>query len=465
MPIKSNAARLFSDDRISLITMRATNNRTVADLWLPYERRIPRPEFDENAAAVLTRFRTDMLALLEAKFRAPLDPVEISQSYKNAFADFQRLTDHVAAYNSEIRVGNSAIEVLKESTRTARPEDVEQDLARLRRIKTRYEHHVADVCRQLVTLNAEKDALEQQKQQARDTLDQYGSAVLNRYQDAINANLRRFNAGFKIDRVRIEYSGRVPNSTFCIVINSTPVDVGNVQTPIGEPSFRNTLSAGDRSTLALALFLAELAEDPDKQGCVVIFDDPFNSQDQFRRTCTIKEIQRCGEAVAQVVVLSHDRRFLKDLWDLPLPSGERKALWLIPSGGSDSIIAEWPIDTDTESEDAANRRVLLDFYQKNRGSPRDIIQKLRPMLETHMRRIAPDQLNDINGLGNMLERLRTDGGPQPLISAYHDIDDVNTYTRRYMHGENPHAASEVVSPGELHGFVAKVIEITGTMPV
>jgi wobble nucleotide-excising tRNase len=56
--------------------------------------------------------------------------------------------------------------------------------------------------------------------------------------------------------MKVEYSGRVPNSTFCVVINETEVETGTIDTPLDEPSFRNTLSSGDRSTLALAFFLA-----------------------------------------------------------------------------------------------------------------------------------------------------------------------------------------------------------------
>ena len=215
-------------------------------------------------------------------------------------------------------------------------------------------------------------------------------------------------------------------------------------------------------TLALAFFLAQLTEDPDRSKCVAIFDDPFSSQDQFRRTCTIGEIQRCGEQVAQVVVLSHDRRFLKAIWDLPLRPSDRKALWLIPSGKRDTGIGEWDIAGDTESEDAVDRRVLLEFYHNpGAGDPRDVIKKLRPVAETHMRRLAAGRLTVVRGLGDMIQRIRSDQGPESLVDSLPDLTDINAYTRRYMHGENPNAASESVSRDELRGFVGKLLEIVG----
>ena len=54
-------------------------------------------------------------------------------------------------------------------------------------------------------------------------------------------------------------------------------------------------------TLALAFFLAQLEHDPDREGKIVVFDDPFNSQDGFRKDCTIQKIKRCGAACTQVI--------------------------------------------------------------------------------------------------------------------------------------------------------------------
>ena len=119
--------------------------------------------------------------------------------------------------------------------------------------------------------------------------------------------------------------GGVASSTYQISINNTPVVLGDGTTPLDRPSFRNTLSAGDKSTLALAFFLAQLMRDPGRASKVVVFDDPFNSQDNFRRECTVARIKRCGDLTAQVILLSHDGPFLKRVWDR-IGAAERKAL-------------------------------------------------------------------------------------------------------------------------------------------
>jgi energy-coupling factor transporter ATP-binding protein EcfA2 len=321
---------------------------------------------------------------------------------------------------------------------------------------------VSESCAKYAKLKGEKDGLDKKKADARKKLDTYSTTVVDGYRKSINAFLKKFTTGFHLDKMKVEYSGRVPNSTFCVVINETNVDMGTGDTPLSEPSFRNTLSSGDKSTLALAFFLAQIKADAEKANAIVIFDDPFNSQDQFRRTCTMGEIRRCGRDVAQVVVMSHDARFLRDLWEHDLPADNRKALCLLAYGHRDTVIAEWPIETDTESEDAGNRRVLLSFYHDNKGSPRDVVQKLRPVVETHMKRMAPN-LAKVKGLGNMLGKIRDYDGPPHLLDCYDDLDDINNYTRKYMHGEGENPDTEPVTAMELHGFVGKVLEFAGAL--
>jgi len=463
---RTNAARLFSDERIELLRTHATGNLTGVDLWGRYVAiSKPGPLDLDQLTSVMTAFRGEMLVALDRKLASPLDTIELPPTYRAARDRYAVLLQTIGAYNQQATTANSAIESFETKANPARTQIVEGELSLLRIRRKRFEPAVQTACEQFKTASVAKAKAEEEKRKVRDQLDRYVESVLVRYQTSINRYLKHFAAGFHIDRVKVEYSGRVPNSTFCIVINDTAVEVGREDTRLDLPSFRNTLSAGDRSTLALAFFLAQLNEDPDRSRCVAIFDDPFSSQDQFRRTCTIGEIQRCGEQVAQVVVLSHDLRFLKAIWDLPLPTSDRKALWLIPSGKSDTEIGEWDIAGDTESEDAADRRVLLEFYHHpGATNPRDVIKKLRPVAETHMRRLAHGRLAVVRGLGDMIQRIRSDQRPESLVDSLADLTDINTYTRRYMHGENPNAASEPVSRRELQGFVLKLLEIVGAMP-
>ncbi|WP_428667583.1 AAA family ATPase [Reyranella sp.] len=457
-------AKYYSDDRITLVQTRIQSNEASTEVWKRYVVfDAPATPADLDPAELLTNFRTEMLALLERKAAALLEVVKISEEYENAYTALAELAAAGTAYDQAVTNANAKIEAFKKDANPTKLQSSQNELRWLELTKKRHEAAVAEACSQYTTLNAEKDALDKKKGEARTRLETYSATVCENYRKGINKFLKRFNAGFQLDRVRVEYSGRVANSTFCVLINEVQVEMGNSDTPLSEPSFKNTLSAGDRSTLALAFFLAEVEADPAKGDTVVVLDDPFNSQDHFRRTCTVTEIRRCGDSVAQVIVMSHDRHFLRDLWDLPLPTGDRKALWLIPFGHKDTVISEWPIETDTETEDAANRRVLLSYYLYNEGKPRDVVQKLRPVVETHMRRMAPQLLANVKGLGNMLDKVRDAQSPPVLVEAYADIEDVNTYTRKYMHGEGKNPDTEPLHTTELSGFVGKVLELTGAL--
>jgi wobble nucleotide-excising tRNase len=456
--------KYYSDDRIALVQTRIQSNEASVEVWKRYV------VFDAPAlvgsfdpTALLVKFRTEMLALLEKKVAALLEVLPLSKEYEIAYAALGELAAAGNAYDDAVTKANAKIEAFKKSANATRLQSAQNELRWLELTKKRYEPAVAEACTQYTTLNIEKDDLDKKKGEARTRLVTYSATVCENYRKGINKFLKRFNAGFQLDRVRVEYSGRVANSTFCVLINGVQVEMGNSETPLSEPSFKNTLSAGDRSTLALAFFLAEIDADPAKGELVMVLDDPFNSQDHFRRTCTVTEIRRCGDNVKQVIVLSHDRNFLRDLWELPLPTGDRKALWMIPFGHKDTVIAEWPIETDTETEDAANRRVLLGYYLHNQGKPRDVVQKLRPVVETHMRRMAHQVLANVTGLGNMLEKVRAAQSPPILAEAYADIEDVNTYTRKYMHGEGKNPDTEPLHATELMGFVGKVLELTGAL--
>ena len=102
-----------------------------------------------------------------------------------------------------------------------------------------------------------KETAETQKVQARESLDQHRATVFPRYQTAINEYLRKFNAGFRIEVEAVNPRGII-SSTYQIEINNHRVPLAQ-QNP-GEPAFKNTLSAGDRNTLALAFSFHRLTK-------------------------------------------------------------------------------------------------------------------------------------------------------------------------------------------------------------
>ena len=339
---------------------------------------------------------------------------------------------------------------------------IEAALVTLRLTKKRHEPEVKTACEKYQAAVAEKGRIEEQKAAAKDKLDKHTKTVLGKYEQTINRLLGDFHAGFSITKTEHGYPGGVASSSYQILINATPVELGNDKTPLDKPSFRNTLSSGDRSTLALAFFLAQLEHDPAKASKIVVFDDPFNSQDSFRKDHTVRKIRDCGEMCAQVIVFSHDLHFLKRIWDrLQEKPAERQCLELKRIGLYNTTIVECDIEAATQSAYKTDRQALTDFYHDGLGEVRDVVQKIRPVIETYTKILAGDIVTEADTLGVIVGKLRAAGPTHQLHPLCDGLDDLNIYTRRYHHGENQHAATELITDGELHSYVKRTLEMTG----
>jgi wobble nucleotide-excising tRNase len=403
-----------------------------------------------------------MLAALAKKSADPLVATPLTESYVKAYAAMGQLADALNAYNHSVGAANDVIGKFKAAATPHRLESAQNELRLLELTKIRHEEPVKTAADDFERITAKKESLDKQKELARASLDKYSQEVVTRHLKVINDHLDNFNAGFSIAELKVEYTGREPNSTFCAVVNGKTVDMGNSKTPLDQPSFKNTLSGGDRTTLALAFFFAQIADEPYKEECIVVLDDPFNSQDRARRTYTINQIIRCGHEVGQIVVLSHDNRFLREMWDKPLPTGQRKALIMSACGTEDTLLLDWKIEEDMEGDDAANKRVLATFYQGAGGDPRDVVKRIRPVVETFMTRIEPE-LARVKSLGDKLAKIRENNGPLSLLEKHDRIDDLNTFTRKYMHGEGANPDAEHLSTEELRGYVKKTLVLTGNL--
>ena len=282
------------------------------------------PEAD-RLGDLLGAFRQAAQTLLQTKRGTPLEAVAPDEGFTRALGAFEALRTSMANYNATVAAAMAVIEARKRETLMADARVVTNALAGLKAQKTRHTEEVRALCAAEERLQAEKGTLNREKAQAREELDAYTQRVIAHYGQSINRYLDRINAGFRITTPTHSYRGGTPSTNYQIVINQNAVDLGDGGTPPDRPSFRNTLSSGDKSTLALAFFLAQIEQDPDRARKVIVFDDPFSSLDGFRRNHTVHQIYRCGETCAQVILLSHEPGFLKLLWDRVPGSGPEDA--------------------------------------------------------------------------------------------------------------------------------------------
>ncbi len=187
--------------------------------------------------------------------------VPLPQSYHEARTRiWPRSNETLIRITKRQRRRTRAIDAFKRSATPLRLTSAQNELRWLELTNLHHQEPVKAAADNFQKLTAEKEELDKIKAAARGKLDEYSERVVARHLKAINDHLDNFNAGLSLDRLKVEYSGRVPNSTFCVVINRTSVEMGNSETPQDQPSFKNTLSGGDRTTLALAFFFAQITE-------------------------------------------------------------------------------------------------------------------------------------------------------------------------------------------------------------
>ncbi|KAF0097110.1 MAG: hypothetical protein FD144_5377 [Rhodospirillaceae bacterium] len=379
------------------------------------------------------------------------------------------LTEHAAsqvrlgAINIAIRNANDIIAAKKTEAEAADLTSAEAELNRRKAIKARHTDEVAALCAAHGQLVAEKANTEARKREVRRRLDSHTQAVVAPYEQRINDYLTAFNAGFTIAETKHSYPGGVATSSYQLVINNVGVDVGDGKTPLHQPSFKNTLSSGDRTTLALAFFFAHLERDPAIASKIVVFDDPFNSQDAFRRRQTAHEITKIGGRCAQVIVLSHDATFLKQLWD-KAPTAGRVGLVIADQRAQGSKFIPGDLERACQGRTATDIDNLQTYLTTGAGGLLDVIRKMRVVLETYCHTTYPSSFVEGDWLGDIVRKIREGGDAHPAHALYDELDQINDYTKQYHHGENvAEATPDSIDAAELTGFTRRTLRIVNAL--
>jgi wobble nucleotide-excising tRNase len=401
--------------------------------------------------------------LLERKQRRPLEAVSPDAAFLAALAKYEAAKSRMGALNKSIKAANAIIAAKKAETGAADATAAENELTRLKAVKTRYTAEVAPLCTVLRRHVAEKEEIERRKAAVRTQLDDHTNSVVRPYERCINKLLDVFNAGFTIAETRHSYPGGTATSNYQLVVNQTAIDLGDGRTPPERPSFKNTLSAGDRTTLALAFFIADLERDPALPMKTITFDDPFNSQDAFRRRQTVHEIVKLADTGAQVIVQSHDATFLKQIWDKS-PPGERKALLIADHRSQGSKLLAADLEKATQGRTATDIDDLQTFLTTGAGSVLDIVRKMRVVLETYCRTTYLASFTAEDWLGDIVGKIREGGAAHPAHALYDELDQLNDYTTQYHHGENvSDTTPDQIDPTELTGYVRRTLKIVNAL--
>jgi wobble nucleotide-excising tRNase len=403
--------------------------------------------------------REAIIRQLVEKEGAPLEHLQLSEESRTQVATFEVSRRIIATLNLQLQEVNRSIAVIKEKAATADSAVLADDLARLKAVKARHTPATVALCESYLQEQTAKEATEQQRDDARAALEHHRTAIFPGYQTAINLCLQRFNAGFRLDSVTHANTRGGPTCTYNVVINNTPVPMGGADLFVGQPSFRSTLSAGDRNTLALAFFFASLDQDASLANKVIVIDDPISSLDEHRALTTVQEIRRLSARAGQVIVLSHNKPFLCRLWE-GNDSTARAALEVVRDG-TGSTLRVWNVVQDSITEHDRRHAKLLDYLANGVGDMREMARSIRPHLEAFVRVACPEHFPPGRLLGPFLNVCRNRvGTPVEILnnSTTQELEQLVEYANRFHHNTNPAWETETINDGELRGFVDRTLK-------
>jgi wobble nucleotide-excising tRNase len=311
----------------------------------------------------------------------------------------------------------------------------------------------------LATHATRKEAIAKEKATLRDELNAHGRTITATLGTTINAYLGRLNAGFRIDYREPDYRGKEPAASYQILINEVAVSPRSTNDALDQPSFRNTLSAGDKSTLALALYLAKTTADPALRDTIIVLDDPFTSLDHFRRQFTAIEIRKlCGRA-AQTIILSHDKNFLRLLWE-KIDHAMIKSIALQTGAPGMTTFAPFDIEAATQPRHITERMEIEEFIEGEPHATNYIRTRLRTVCEDFYRKGDPGLFREAASLEEIIRIL--DGAPtaHPYKGALDDLRDINEYSRGDSHAAVVGNPAEETTDEELKGFCTKLLNLT-----
>ncbi len=393
--------------------------------------------------------------LLERKAASPLEVLAIPDAVRSLVADHNKTTERIQRLSEELLAANSRLDIVKEQAKDANVATLEADLQQLRAVEARYDPAIVPLCDAYLSERDAKAKTEKARQAARTALDSHRKAAFPAYGVAINNYLQRFNASFRVGPVDAVNNRGGSSASYTLVIDGNAVPLTSAD---GEPGFRNTLSAGDRNTLALAFFFASLDSDPNKAQKIVVIDDPMTSLDEHRTLHTLQELERLAGETAGVVVLSHSKPFLLGVWD-KFRQIQKAALTVIRDG-TGSTLSAWNVSDAMVTEH--DRRYLQALQYLQRPDPaveRRVAESLRPMLEAFARVAYPADFPPGSLLGPFHDLCtKTLGKPNEIMAAVNaqELRALLDFANRYHH-ENPAYATELINEAELTDFTQRTL--------
>jgi len=412
-----------------------------------------------------------IVAALDRKQGNPANSITLTPTEQQPIDTWLVIVAGLTQYNAGLHSINATLTQKKAEAANIDLVPLQQAVAALEASNRRHKQDVVDAYAAHDTAARAKSAAKRSKQAANDALRVQSNALLEQYGVRINELLELFTANFRIvcggnNNNFVTFGGGQPSGQLAIEIlgqkiASSPADAADA----ARPSLANTLSGGDRSALALAFFLAKVEQEPDLADSIVVFDDPFHSQDRSRQSRTIERIHALARAAKQVFVFSHDLDFARAV--TPIHGVRTRTYKLDPLADRTTLECK---ELDMLPSRAYERKYseLSDFIA-NPGNYGDrlpgVALTLRTILEEYLHLKFPLRWTDRDfWFGTMIGEIESAVQGDPLFSCKGllvDLNDVNNYSKRFHH-RSTGVIADVTDARELITYAKQTLKIIHT---
>jgi len=444
----------ISDDRISKIQHTFDlNTSNYQSNWKDMVLTTPNI-ISQSRITEIRDVRNKIQDLITIKLSNPVSAVDITPEFDSGLTKLKALPSIFDDYNSTVKKINTEIQDAKTRLKSTNQSTICRNLDNLRMLKKRYEEGNIAICDKYTELLKAKDSRVKEKEEAKEKFIEYTNEILETFESEINHYLDQFNAGFHIANVDTSHEKGFPRIKYELQLRDFNFELGSSDDALNKPVFSNTLSEGDKRTLAFSFFLAKTLLDPKLSEKIIFIDDPMSSLDQSRQFTTQITLQTLASKGKQLILLSHDPRFLQSFIENENIEKEDVVSFELKRSENDfTVMTSCDLEECIQSAYKKNYRTLSDYVSKGQCVDKILVVKaIRPLIEATLRYRFLDSLKGADGLGKMFAIIEQSQSDSPLFPSRQylpKLKEINVYSSRQMHDTSASGTVQQISDSEL----------------
>lgn len=418
-----------------------------------------------DTAAVVDAARSK-LGDMKARVQAEL---EKKQKDPNADADLGQIdamASGVASLNAFIVTYDKAVAAFNDKAKTyvshlpkSDMNSLREELTKVREIETCFKTEWKDWATAYSPAKKEAEELLAKRETKQKELEDYTKTIFGTYQKRLNVLLSTLGADFKVTDLTGKTDARANESysDFGFLILEKKVPLTSRQDDAA--SFKNTLSEGDKSTLAFAFFVAALEEIPELDKQIVILDDPLSSLDETRREATARILLDLFPKLNQLCVLTHKKDFL---WMLIDKITDNTVLQVRTDKKNGSSLAAFDVEDERKTECGHMLEALQRYVNEDFGPTPDIMQgNIRKVFEIVLKTkyylTLATVIKEKKGLAKLLETVFNAGLLEPTLRP--KLFDLCSVTNGPHHGDIVDAPSKKLTRDEVIPLINEALSL------